>query len=92
MDNSVYNISKTLQRLKASYLSNAVSLPWVEKVIISCRPAKKMKIQLINENRVQIRSSFGFVVKTSFSLDLLFDGTPGSFKDEISENYQINDL
>ena len=63
MDNSVYNISKTLQRLK-TYLSIAVSLPWEEKVIISLRPAKKMKIQLINEN----------VVKTSFSLDLLFDG------------------
>ena len=47
MDNSVYNISKTLQRLK-TYLSTAVSLPWVEKVIISWRPAKKMKIQLIN--------------------------------------------
>ena len=73
MDYSVYNISETLQRHK-TYLSNAVSLPWVEKVIISWRPAKKMKIQLINENRVQIRGSFGFVVKTSLSLDLLFDG------------------
>ena len=73
MDNSVYNISKTLQRLK-TYLSDAFSLPWVEKVIISWRPAKKMKIQLINKKSLQIKSSFGFVVKTSFPLDLLFDG------------------
>ena len=50
MDNSVYNISKTLERLK-TYLSNAFSLPWVEKDIISWRPAKKMKIQLINKKK-----------------------------------------
>ena len=51
------------------------AFPWVEKVIISWRPAKKMKIQLINKKK-STKAIFGFVVKTSFSLDLLFDGEP----------------
>ena len=55
MDYSVYNISKTLQRLK-TYLSSAVSLPRVEKVIISWRPAKKMKIQLINKKVYKLKA------------------------------------
>ena len=86
MDNSVYNISKTLQRLK-TYLSIAVSLPWEEKVIISLRPAKKMKIQLINEKRGENFIFFRFTFRR-----IAFLLTPGSFKDEISENYQISDL